>query len=37
MIDGDWRRDLMLATADEPGYAYVSSQDGKLYWAEGGD
>lgn len=36
-IDGDWQRDLMLVTADESGYTYVSSQDGKLYWAEGGD
>lgn len=34
-IDGDWRRDLLLATADSSGFAYVSSQDGKLYWREG--
>lgn len=34
-IDGDWRRDLLLATADGSGFAYVSSQDGKLYWREG--
>lgn len=36
-IDGDWRRDLMLVTADESGYAYVSSRDGKLYSMERGD
>jgi hypothetical protein len=36
-IDGDWRRDLLLATTDGAGYAYVSSQDGKLYWTERGD
>jgi len=31
-VDGDWQRDLQIVTADAPGYAYVSSQDGKLYW-----
>ncbi len=36
-IDGDWRRDLLLATADGSGFAYVSSQDGKLYSLERGD
>ena len=36
-IDGDWRRDLMLVTADGASYAYVSSQDGKLYWTAPGD
>lgn len=36
-IDGDWRRDLLLTTADGSSYAYVSSQDGKLYQMERGD
>ncbi len=36
-IDGDWRRDLLLTTADGASYAYVSSQDGKLYWTAPGD
>lgn len=31
-VDGDWQRDLLIVTAGRPGYAYVSSQDGKLYW-----
>jgi len=31
-VDGDWQRDLLLVTADAAGYAYVSSQDGRLYW-----
>ena len=31
-VDGDWQRDLQIVTADAPGYAYISSQDGKLYW-----
>ncbi|MCE7982630.1 MAG: hypothetical protein DYG89_15705 [Caldilinea sp. CFX5] len=36
-VDGDWRRDLMLITANRPGYAYVSSEDGKLYRVETGE
>ena len=36
-IDGDWRRDLLLSTTDGASYAYVSSQDGKLYWTAPGD
>ncbi len=36
-IDGDWQRDLQIATADAAGYAYVSSQDGKLYWVDAGE
>ena len=31
-VDSDWQRDLQIITADALGYAYVSSQDGKLYW-----
>ena len=31
-VDGDWQRDLLLTTSDAPGYAYISSQNGKLYW-----
>lgn len=36
-IDSDWQRDLLLTTADGASYAYVSSQDGKLYQMERGD
>lgn len=31
-VDDDWQRDLQIVTADASGYAYISSQDGKLYW-----
>jgi hypothetical protein len=27
----------LVATTHMPGFAYVSSQDGKLYWTEGAE
>lgn len=32
-VDGDWQRDLQIVIANRLGYAYISSQDGQLYWS----